>query len=180
MSAHNHAKPWHTHLTLDLLAHVLGRSIFHPFIAWLIPLCQRAVGAPYSSREVLATCSYATFITLLWIFGVVNQRVAYGSPREVDWSEEVVVITGGASGLGKVLAEMYGMRGASVAVLDVREPEPDGGESEGLGGVEFYVCDVGDAEAVERVRGRIEEDVRSRATKAPYRHVHSRLFQSVF
>ena len=35
-------KPWHAHLTLDLALHVLGRSVFHPFICFLVPLCLRA------------------------------------------------------------------------------------------------------------------------------------------
>ena len=71
-----------------------------------------------------------------------------------------MVITGGASGLGRVMAEMFGMRGASVAVLDVRQPDAKG-ESEGLAGVKYYTCDVGDVDAVRSVKDRIEKDVRS-------------------
>ncbi|KAK0333694.1 hypothetical protein LTR91_022487 [Friedmanniomyces endolithicus] len=156
MSPNHPAKPWHEHITIDLLAHVLNRSLFHPFIAWLIPLCQRAVGAPYDSFNFTATCIYASIVTLIWILGFLDTRVAYGLSRELDWDEEVVVITGGASGLGKILAETYGMRGASVAVLDVRDPEE---ESEGLASVKFYKCDVGDAEAVVRAREQIEKDL---------------------
>jgi len=156
--APNHlSKPWHEHITIDLLAHVLNRSLFHPFIAWLIPLCQRAVGAPYDSFNFTATCIYASIVTLIWVLGFLNTRIAYGLPRELDWDEEVVVITGGASGLGKILAETYGMRGASVAVLDVRDPEEE--ESEGLATVKSYKCDVGDAEAVVRTREQIEKHV---------------------
>ncbi|KAK0933118.1 hypothetical protein LTR29_015294 [Friedmanniomyces endolithicus] len=156
MSPNNPTKSWHEHITIDLLAHVLNRSLFHPFIAWLIPLCQRAVGAPYDSFNFTATCIYASLVTLVWALGFLNQHIAYGLPRELDWDEEVVVITGGASGLGKILAEMYGMRGASVAVLDVRDPEE---ESEGLASVEFYKCDVGNAEAVARAKEQIEKDL---------------------
>jgi hypothetical protein len=159
MTAHvtsGRSKAWQRHITIDLLSHVLRNSLFHPFVAWLIPLCQRALGAPYESFEFRATCAYASVISLLWILSYINVRVAYGPPREVNWDEEVVVITGGASGLGKILAQTYGMRGASVAVLDVQKP---GKESEGLAGVEFYECDVGDAEAVLGIKGRIEEDV---------------------
>ncbi|KAK1810203.1 hypothetical protein LTR12_015436 [Friedmanniomyces endolithicus] len=156
MSPNHSTKSWHEHITIDLLAHVLNRSLFHPFIAWLIPLCQRAVGAPYDSFNFTATCIYASLVTLVWVLGFLNQRIAYGLPRELDWDEEVVVITGGASGLGKILAEMYGMRGASVAVLDVRDPEE---ESEGLASVEFYKCDVGNAEAVARAKEQIEKDL---------------------
>jgi len=75
----------------------------------------------------------------------------------MDWENEVVVITGGARGLGKVLAEMYGMRGVSVAVLDLEVPAE---RSEALEHVRFYRCDVSRLEEVRRVKGRIEEDVR--------------------
>ena len=148
--------PWYHHITIDLLARVLQRSIFQPFLACLVPLCQRAVGAQYESRRFVVSCVYAAVVVLLWCLQVLNKRVAYGMPRVLDWDDEVVVITGGSSGLGKILAETYGMRGASVAILDVREPE---NESEGLAGVHYYRCDVGNADEIELARSRIVEDV---------------------
>ncbi len=150
--------PWHHHLTIDLFAKILSRSIFHPYICWLIPLCLRAVATPYEAPEFIAACGWASLVTFSVVLGAVNKRIAYGLPREVEWDEEAVVITGGASGLGKILAEIYGMRGASVAVLDVQKPEK---ESEGLAGVTFYTCDVGDPDAVEQAKEQIEKDVRS-------------------
>lgn len=150
-------KQWHQHLTIDLFAHVLANSIFHPFVAWMVPLCLRAIQAPYESVQFITSCVYASMITLLWIFSMFNKRLAYGPPREVDWDDEVVVITGGAGGLGKILAEIYGMRGASVAILDVVEPVKSG---EGLAGVQTYQCDVGDPKAVEKAKAQIEKDVR--------------------
>ncbi|CAK4032538.1 short-chain dehydrogenase reductase family [Lecanosticta acicola] len=149
-------KPWYHHITLDLFVKVLSNSLFHPFVAWIVPLCLRAVQAPYDSTEFVSACVYASCITLLWMLSIVNNRVAYGLPREMDWDEEVVVITGGASGLGKTMAEMYGMRGASVAIIDIAKPEK---ESDGLAGVQAYQCDVGDAEALERVKEQIEKDL---------------------
>lgn len=150
-------KQWHQHLTIDLFAHVLSHSFFHPFVAWMVPLCLRAIQAPYESTQFIASCVYASAITLLWIFSIFNKRLAYGLPREVNWDDEVVVITGGAGGLGKILAEIYGMRGASVAILDVLEPVKG---SEGLAGVQTYRCDVGDATAIEQAKAQIEKDVR--------------------
>lgn len=149
-------KRWHEHLTIDLIARVVSNSILHPFVAWLVPLCLRAVQAPYESTQFVASCLYAGAITIVWMLSVINKRVAYGIPRPVDWNEEVVVITGGANGLGKIIAETYGMRGASVAVLDVASPEK---ESEGLAGIQYYQCDVGDAAAVESAARKIEKDV---------------------
>ncbi|RMY23995.1 hypothetical protein D0867_01677 [Hortaea werneckii] len=147
---------WYNHFTVDLFALILQRSIFHPFIAWLIPLCQRAIGAPGDSIQVLSTTYYAALITALSLLGFLDRKLAYGQPRELDWENEVVVITGGAGGLGKIMAEMYGMRGVSVALLDVREPE---WESEGMAGVKFYRCDVGKRADVEKARGQIEKDL---------------------
>jgi len=78
--------------------------------------------------------------------------------REVDWDEELVVITGGASGLGRILAQTFGMRGVDVVVLDLVKPR-DWGYDEAVAEVGFYECDVGDAGAVERVKERIGRDV---------------------
>ena len=85
---------------------------------------------------------------------MLNKRIAYGRSRSVDLSEEVIAITGGASGLGLLIAEVYGMRGASVAVLDVRELENDEAR-----GVYYYKCDVGDRVQVAAVAKQIEKDV---------------------
>lgn len=69
----------------------------------------------------------------------------------------MVVITGGASGLGRCIAETYGMRGASVAVLDVKEVE--GGVEAWGEGCRWYRCDVGSFDHVQKVKGEIEKDV---------------------
>jgi NAD(P)-dependent dehydrogenase (short-subunit alcohol dehydrogenase family) len=85
---------------------------------------------------------------------IINQRIAFGLPREVDLSEEVIVITGGASGLGMLVAEVYGMRGASVAVLDVNDMEHQEAR-----GITFYRCDVSDKDQVAKAAAQIEKDV---------------------
>lgn len=155
-------KPWYHPLTIDLLIKVLSNSIFHPFIACLIPLCLRAVATPYDSPRFIAATAYAILLIVLFLLSIVNQRIAYGLPREVKLEEEVIVITGGAGGLGGLIAELYGMRGVSVAVLDVRKPEWVGKsdkEGEEMETVRWYECDVGDRAQVESVGRQIETDV---------------------
>ncbi|KAI9773525.1 MAG: hypothetical protein M1839_002061 [Geoglossum umbratile] len=147
-------RPWHNPLTIDLLHKVLNTTFLHPFVAWIIPLCLRAQATPFTHSAMIIAVGYAILLTLLYVLSVINRRVAYGRPRHVDLSEEVIVVTGGASGLGLLIAEVYGLRGASVAVLDVRELEV--GEARG---VEFYRCDVGNKEEVERVAKEIEDDL---------------------
>ncbi len=68
-----------------------------------------------------------------------------------------MVITGGAGGLGGCLAEIFALRGVGVAVLDVGVK--DRGRGEEREGVRYYCCDVGDREQVERVWGRVVEDL---------------------
>lgn len=80
----------------------------------------------------------------------------------MDLAEEVVVITGGGGGLGALIAEVYGMRGVSVAVLDVKELEGGKEALEEEKGIKWYRCDVGNSEEVERVANVVEKEVASR------------------
>jgi hypothetical protein len=117
-------------------------------------------------------------VSAWWILAIVNHKIAYGRPREVRFgreekdedndgddgeegggAEEVVLITGGCNGLGRLLAEIFGLRGIGVAVLDIQEPEGGKEKVEEEEGWRWYECDVGNWEDVERVRGQVERDV---------------------
>lgn len=158
---HRKDKAWHGHLTIDTLLSVLQRTLFHPWFAWVAVLSLRAQATPYTDTSFILTTAYATLLTILAVLRVVSDRIAYGLPRPVDLSEEVVVVTGGASGLGLLIARIYGLRGVSVAVLDIKEVgEIEEGWEEGSG-VEYYRCDIGNRREAEWVMGKIREDVRS-------------------
>jgi hypothetical protein len=145
---------WFAPLSIDLLLKVLNTTLLHPFVCWIIPLCFRAQTVKWEAPPMVAAIAWATIVTLFWMANVINQRIAHGIPRDVDLSEEVIVITGGASGLGLLIAEVYGMRGATVAVLDV-----NGMENTEARGITYYKCDVGNKEQVAKVALEIEKDV---------------------
>lgn len=145
---------WFAPLSIDLFLKVLNVTLFHPFVCWILPLCLRARLVKWEAPPMIGVFAWAILVTLLWVANVVSQRIAFGLPREVDLGEEVIVVTGGAGGLGMLIAEVYGMRGASVAVLDVAEME--NGEARG---VTYYRCDVGDKDQVAKVAAEIERDV---------------------
>lgn len=149
-------RPWHHYLTLDLIVTVLNYTVLHPFVAWVIPLCLRAQATPYNHTSMYVTVTWASLLTIYGILSLINDRIAYGAPREVDLSEEVIVITGGASGLGALIAEVYGMRNANIAVLDVQKMSEDEAEEKGI---TFYECDVGDPKQVEAAGKKIVQDV---------------------
>ncbi|KAI4153461.1 MAG: hypothetical protein LQ340_002302 [Diploschistes diacapsis] len=159
-------QPWHHSLTLDLLVHIFNKSLFHPFIASLVPLCLLAGGYPLSAPAIRNTIYYALLICTCSILHPLSERLAHGVPRPVDHDDEVIVISGGASGLGKCLAESYALKGASVAVLDIGgervaegEEKEEEEEEEGVDGVRYYTCDVADADAVGESWGRITKEL---------------------
>lgn len=80
--------------------------------------------------------------------------------RDIDWSKQVVFITGASSGIGSALAVELGRRGASVGLLARRaetlqeitkEVEEAGGRALAL------PADVRDAEAVRAAAGELRE-----------------------
>ncbi|KAF8423275.1 hypothetical protein EV426DRAFT_602924 [Tirmania nivea] len=148
-------KPLLHQLNIEVLLKILNRTFLNPFFAWLGPFAFRAQGFQYHHAPMWGSAVYAGIVTIIFLFQLLNTRLAYGKKREFDWTEEVVVITGGAGGLGLLIAEVYGMRGVSVAVLDVKEA-PEGGKARN---VTFYKCDVGDLEQVKEVKEKIEEEL---------------------
>lgn len=148
--------PWYRYLTIDLIWYVLGYTLFHPWTSWILVLCLRAQVTPWRNLEMKIAVAWAILMSAISIFGIFSNKIAFGNPREVDLSEEVIVITGGVEGLGGLLAETYGMRNANVAVLDRKKIDDDEAEEKG---VLYYECDVSDAKQVEAVAAEIVEDV---------------------
>ncbi|KAI0517361.1 short-chain dehydrogenase [Xylaria bambusicola] len=145
---------WFAPISVDVFLKVLNVTLLHPFVAWIIPLCFRAEHQAWDTRPMTVSIAWATFVTLLWMGNVLSHKIAYGMHREVDLQEEVIVVTGGSSGLGLLIAEVYGMRGATVAVLDTKPLE-----STEARGITYYQCDVSDKGQIARVASEIERDL---------------------
>ena len=150
-------QPLRIQVTLDLCISALSKSIFHPFIACLLPLCLRALAVPYHTTSFVVSSIFALIVCVFHILAIVNQRVAYGPPGQIKWEHEVVVVTGGLGGLGGCVAEIYGLRGVSVAVLDTCAPKAlDCVEEENL---HYYRCDIADLTQLETVWTKIAHDL---------------------
>lgn len=71
-----------------------------------------------------------------------------------DWNKEIVLITGGSSGMGKLMAEEFAQRKIKVVVLDIHHPKDPFPP-----GVVFYETDITSPEAVHKVAEQIRRDV---------------------
>ncbi|KAF3918714.1 hypothetical protein AA313_de0208477 [Arthrobotrys entomopaga] len=146
-------KPFLSLINIDLLVQVASVTFFHPLGAWMLPMSLRALTFQYHHPPLAGSILYATLVSLYSLLQLLNKRLAYGPNREFDKTEEVLVVTGGSSGLGLLVAQVYGMRGLSVAILDVNEPEVE------VRNVEFYKCDVGNYDDVKATSKRVIEEL---------------------
>lgn len=72
-----------------------------------------------------------------------------------DWSGEVAVVTGGASGIGEKTVLGLARKGVKVAILDLQPPLQDLDAE----GVRYYECDITSAESVHRAAGALRNDL---------------------
>ena len=133
---------------------MLRLSVFSHFFAVFVPLTIRGQGYPWSSFPTrmglyyagivcayrTSLCTHLTFLprTPLTLNLVPPDLITHLldialapkpyllQPAFVDWTDQIVLVTGGASGLGGLLSETLAMRGVRVVVLDVRKGEWEG------------------------------------------------------
>ncbi|WAQ93231.1 hypothetical protein PtA15_18A289 [Puccinia triticina] len=145
-------------INIDVLWTVSERTFLSPFFACWIPLIALGQSAPvfyYWSVRFLAFVLLRTLVcwsSQAWR----NRRWARG---RIDWNDQVVLVTGGSEGLGRVLVETLLLKHISVVVLDIK-PYSDRDEEE-EGDLKFYQCDVSDPVAVAAAADRIREEVGS-------------------
>ena len=151
-------KPWYTHLTLDLIVHVLSRSIFHPAIVLIFYLCLAGLHK-HRSPTAYYTLYYAACLAVIEILIWGNRRLTYGRARNVDWSQEVVLVTGGGRGLGRIIVESLVRRGVRIGVLELCEKGEGVNELEDSYDLCWEKCDVSKADQVERAIGKIVDEV---------------------
>lgn len=147
--------------TIDTLLHAIHHTLLNPTLTILAPLTLAARSPTLHTTPIHATAAFFVFTLLLRLYFLLDAYVLApgATPRPLHWSDEVVLITGGAGGLGGLLAELYGMRGVRVAVADVLDESDARVRNWERRGVRYYACDVGERAAVEALRGRVEAEL---------------------
>ncbi|CAO1629233.1 unnamed protein product [Parajaminaea phylloscopi] len=176
------ARPENIHkrepFTLDTCLNFLDATIFRAPVLLLVPVLlylweQRSAPGGLSSSTPLPSLSHLKellfkrhkWIGRLFVFGLIKSanhhlnrycanNGAYAADKP-DWSNEVVVVTGGASGIGKAIVETLShKRRAKVAVLDMAPPRYAPAPA-GAPAIQYYKTDVTDAAQVKAVAEQI-------------------------
>ncbi|KAH7308961.1 hypothetical protein B0I35DRAFT_359949 [Stachybotrys elegans] len=83
-----------------------------------------------------------------------DEALNHGTTADFDWDKEIVLVTGGAGGIGGEIVLRMAQSGTRVVVLDVMEltyiPSSN---------IYYYQCDITDHEALKRVAQRIRAEV---------------------
>jgi len=141
-------------LDIDLILKVASHTIFGPFFTFFVPIIYKGMGAPWTAPTVFYSSAWFLFVTSIWLLQRLSNKYRNsGTPGRLNWGDQIVLITGGSSGIGYLLANTLAIRQVTVVVLDVIPIETENYN------ITFYKCDVSKWEEVERVAKQIEEEI---------------------
>lgn len=145
-------------LDVDIVVKVLANTIFSPFFIFWIPMFYRSQGAPWSHPPVAGSVVYFVILSIYWALTAASKvwRSGWNSlmPKKFDWGNQIVLITGGASGIGWLIAQTLSVRNVTVIVLDINPVETGNYDN-----IAYYKCDVSKWEEVQAVAKKIQEEI---------------------
>ncbi|KAI0700718.1 retinal short-chain dehydrogenase/reductase [Cytidiella melzeri] len=143
---------------IDLVVKVLNHTAFSPFFTSLVPIFYFFHGARWPDSILVCAVVYSAAISAFWLLKWCsrlyrNQGSLLFGPGPFDWGEQIVVVTGGASGVGELIANTLAVRNVTVAVLDVNPIVTENYN------IEYYKCDISKWEEVEATAKKIQEEL---------------------
>ncbi|KAG8955569.1 hypothetical protein FRC04_007560 [Tulasnella sp. 424] len=142
---------------VDVFVKVVSNTMLSPFFAIWVPIFYKSQGLPWTSPIIFWSCLYVLSVFLFRGLRSIDRRwrngTLFGSGDRIDWSEQVVVITGGAGGIGGLLANTLAIRGVTVAIMDVVPLVTENHN------IEYYKCDVSNYDEVQHVAAKIVEEL---------------------
>lgn len=150
--------PIYDSIDIDMAVKVLSQTAFSPFFTCFIPIFYVFQGYEFSDPVVLVPSIYCAAVSAFWLLKWIsllyrNQGSLFFKPDPLDWSEQIVVVTGGASGVGELLANTLAVRNVTVVVLDIKPIVTENYN------IAYYQCDVSKWEEVEAVSKKIIDEI---------------------
>jgi len=150
--------PIFDNLDIDLFIKVLANTAFSPFFVFFIPIFYIFQGAKLTDPIIITSSTYYILVSAFWFSRWYsklyrNQGSLLFSPVPLDWGEQIILVTGGASGIGELLANTLAVRNVTVVVLDVNPIVTENYN------IVYYKCDVSKWEQVEEVSRKIITEI---------------------
>ncbi|KAF9503765.1 hypothetical protein BS47DRAFT_1374453 [Hydnum rufescens UP504] len=146
-------------LDIDLVVKVLNNTAFSPFFTFFIPVLYWSQNQSWSAPTVFWSTAWFLLVCIFSLLKLTSNLWRNGgnifSPyeRRLSWEDQIVLITGGSSGVGELLANTLAVRHVTVVVLDLNPIVTENYN------VNFFQCDVSKWEEVEAVSKRIVEEI---------------------
>jgi len=143
-------------MVLSTLVSRLGRIVSNPLVAGGLLAVLLYKPSPLLTRYASAVRVAKTALVVLFSIGTTHRintaltKLALNhwrlsAPKGWKWDEELAVVTGGSSGIGKAIVEGLTRKGVKVAILDVNKLPHD---LESNPAVTFVQCDITSPDAV--------------------------------
>ncbi|EFQ26281.1 short chain dehydrogenase [Colletotrichum graminicola] len=147
-------------LTADPIFRLIARTALNPALMLPLLLLARytkkggdlAILHPtaFSRVKLLAYCALTR-----WASSWLSRRVLNGwSSDQYDWRREIVLVTGGAGGIGGHIVQFLAERGITVVVLDIQNLTFTAGSN-----VHYFKCDITSTEKLAVVANEIRAKV---------------------
>jgi len=147
-------------LTADPIGRLIKQTAFNPAFTLLFLLLARYTKKG-NDLSVLHETAYSR-IRKLFYFGLVRWASSYldsgvldnWTADKYDWDKEIVLITGGAGGIGGKVVQLMAEKGIKVVVLDVIPMT-----FETTSDVHYYNCDITSPSTLASVASQIRKEV---------------------
>lgn len=140
-------------LTIDFFIHITTILFFNPVLATLLPISfYFSTDLATSSLQFRISLVYSILLWSCQCLSILNRSIRRGSlspPRRLTWADQIVIVTGGASGLGHALISIMAMNRAKVISLDIESPKNP------IQGVEYLSCDVSSIDQITALESTI-------------------------